>query len=123
MRQLHITIVVAIVILVLSMITASAIPAQANPLLSVIHSGKLTMLRVNDVGTGYGPPTNWLDVEVVIRLNSDPNGAWGFQLRDDNNRLVHQGMLDLLRDAFANDWIVYIDEENGIIFRVWVVKP
>lgn len=84
--------------------------------------GKVTMLRVHDVGTGYGPPPR-LDVEVVIRLNSEPSNAFGFQLRDDANRPVRQGMLDLLSDAFDNNWTVYIDECDGVIRRVWLTKP
>ena len=88
----------------------------------VAAEGKLTMLRVYDVGTGYGPPPA-LDIEVVIRLDSDPSKAFGFQLRNDSNRPVRQGMLDLLRDAFDSNWTVNIDECDGVIFRVWLSKP
>ena len=86
-------------------------------------SGKLTLLRVHDAGTKYGPPSDQIDVEVVIHLNSQPGKAFGFQLRDDGNRPAHQGMLDLLRDAFNNDWTVTVDydiepgKKNGVIIR------
>jgi hypothetical protein len=91
-------------------------------------SGKLTFLRVHNVGSGYGPPSDSIDVEVVIQLNTEAGKAFGFQLRNDNNQPVHQGMLDLLRDAFNFDWQVTIDYEidtdkmNGVITRVWLTK-
>ena len=91
-------------------------------------SGKVTFLRVNDVGTGYGPPTDFLDVEVVMMLDSLPNQAFGFQLRNDNQQFARQGMLNLLRDAFNNNWSALIDynidagKHNGVIIRVALVK-
>ena len=85
--------------------------------------GRLTMLRVHNVGTGYGPPTDYLDVEVVVRLDSEPNKAFGFQLRADANEAAHQGMLDLLRDAFNHDRRVMVEYirtgiHSGRIIRV-----
>jgi hypothetical protein len=91
-------------------------------------SGKLTLLRVHDVGMKYGPPNDQIDVEVVIKLNSQPDLAFGFQLRTDQNQPVRQGMVDLLRDAFNHNWTVTIDYEidpdkkNGVIRRVWLTK-
>lgn len=91
-------------------------------------SGKLNFLRVHDVGTGYGPATDKINVEVVVQLDGKPGYAFGFQLRNDQNRPVRQGMLDLLRDAFNNNWDVTIDYEiangnkNGIIRRIWLTK-
>lgn len=88
----------------------------------------MTLLRVHDVGTKYGPPADQIDVEVVIWLDSQPGKAFGFQLRNDSNRPVRQGMLDLLRDAFNNNWTVTIHYEinpglnNGVIRRVWLTK-
>ena len=67
-------------------------------------SGKVTMLRVHDVGSKYGPPGDQLDVEVVFRLDSLPDMAFGFKLRNDVNIATHEGMLGLLRDAFNNGW-------------------
>jgi len=90
--------------------------------------GKITLLRVHDVGTKYGPPTDQLDVEVVVVLQSAPGRAFGFQLREDGNRAVRQGMLDILRDAFANNTTVGMDfiappgKKNGRIIRVWEFK-
>ncbi|NIX56638.1 MAG: S8 family serine peptidase, partial [candidate division Zixibacteria bacterium] len=91
-------------------------------------SGFLTMLRVHDAGTAYGPPTDRIDVEVVIKLDTRPGKAFGFQLRNDSNYLTRQGMLDLLRDAFKNNLAVNIDyriapgNSNGEIIRVWLSK-
>jgi len=91
-------------------------------------SGKLTFLRAHDVGTGWGPSTDFIDVEVVTKLDSLPNQAFGFQLRTDKEQVTRQGMLNLLRDAFNNNWTVIIDyninpgKTNGIIIRVALVK-
>jgi hypothetical protein len=91
--------------------------------------GKITFLRVHDVGTGFGPPADFLDAEVVILLDTQPGKAFGFQLRDDVNGPAHRGMLDILRDALNNNWTVYIDhntpagKNNGYILRAWITKP
>ncbi len=92
-------------------------------------SGIITLLRVHDVGTGFGPGSDFLDGEVVIRLDSHPGKAFGFQLRNDDDRPAREGMLSVLRDAFNHDWIVTIDfwlvpgKTNGRIIRVWITKP
>ena len=109
---------------------ASSRPGDAAPLPQDLlqSSGKLTFLRVHDVGTAYGPPTDRLDVEVVVQLNTLPGQAFGFQVRDDAQRAARQGMLDLLRDAFNNNWTVTIDywidpgKQNGQIIRVALTK-
>jgi hypothetical protein len=91
-------------------------------------SGKLNFLRVHDVGTRYGPPTDQLDVEVIIKFSGNAQKSYGFKLRDDTNRLSHQGMLDLLRDAFNYNHTVTIDydvepgKNNGTIMRVWLTR-
>ena len=103
----------------------SAGPAGAD---LVQSTGKITFLRVHDVGTGFGPPSDAIDVEVVIQLDSRPGQSFGFQLRGDANRAARQGMLDLLRDAFNNNWNVTIDydifppKQNGVIIRVALSK-
>lgn len=116
----------------LSLITVAlalliVIPATARADL-LASTGKVTFLRVHDVGTGFGPPSDFIDVEVVMQLNTKPGQSFGFQLRNDNNRAAREGMLDLLRDAFNNNWTVTIDynitppRKNGVIIRVAVVK-
>ena len=94
----------------------------------VESKGRITFLRVNDVGTGFGPPTDFIDVEIVVQIDSQPGKSFGFQLRNDNNRPAREGMLELLRDAFANNLPVLIDynitppKMNGLIIRVAMVK-
>ncbi|MCS7480643.1 hypothetical protein ACFFQW_20665 [Umezawaea endophytica] len=91
-------------------------------------TGKLTFLRVHDVGTGFGPPADFIDTEAVLKINTEPARAMGFQLRNDGNRVARQGMLDLLRDAFANNLTVSVDydidagRQNGVAMRVALVK-
>ena len=91
-------------------------------------SGKITFLRVHDVGTAFGPANDRIDVEVVVKLDSRPQNAFGFQLRNDGNRPARAGMLDLLRDAFNHNWTVTLDynldtgKSNGIIIRTALTK-
>ncbi|WP_336365390.1 hypothetical protein [Halalkalicoccus salilacus] len=92
--------------------------------------GEVTFLRVHDVGTGYGPGNDHIDVEVVMGLNSHPERRMGFQLRDDRHRAARQGMLDLLRDAYTHghrvevDYRIDLDEgkTNGEAIRVALTK-
>jgi hypothetical protein len=90
--------------------------------------GKLTFLRVHDRGTRYGPPGDSIDVEVVIKLDTEPGKAFGFQLRDDGDGPARRGMLDLLRDAMTLNSDVLVDYNldpglnNGIIIRTALVK-
>ncbi len=92
-------------------------------------NGQLSLLRVHDVGTGYGPPNDQIDVEVIVQFVGRPTEAYGFQLRNDGNEPVRHGMLDLLRDGFNNGWTVWIDYDavpehhNSIAMRVWLTKP
>jgi hypothetical protein len=103
--------------------------AQVEPAARLQATGKVQLLRVHDVGTAYGPDSDQIDVEVVIWLNTQPGKAFGFQMRDDGQRVARQGMLDLLRDAFNNNWTVTIDydidpgKNNGVIVRTWLTKP
>ncbi len=97
-------------------------------------TGKITMLRVHDVGTKFGPARDQIDTEVVIQLSTLEGKAFGFKLRKDTNQIAHQGMLDLLRDAFNynhNATIVYDicpgsdvkpPCKNGNIVRAWLTK-
>jgi PASTA domain len=91
-------------------------------------TGKVSFLRVHDVGTGFGPPSDFIDVEVVIQLNTKPGESYGFQLRNDANRAARQGMLDLLRDAFNSNRTVSVDynitppKKNGVIVRVALIS-
>ncbi|MGW7081725.1 hypothetical protein [Streptomyces sp. NPDC054866] len=96
----------------------------------IASQGRVKELRVVELGSRHGPPADQIDVEVVAELDTVPDRGMGFQLRNDANRPVRQGMLDLLRDAFqlgCQTRIEYsIDLEagrkNGIILRVILLK-
>ena len=93
----------------------------SDPLLSV--SGKITFLRANDLGTGFGPPEDFLDTEIEVELDSQPGKAFGFQLRADNEEYARNGMLGILRSAFRSNSTVLIDYyrtgmNNGRVIRV-----
>ena len=91
-------------------------------------SGRIAVLRVHDVGTKYGPPSDQIDVEVVVTLQNQPGKAFGFQLRGDGNQQARRAMLDLLRDAFAANLPVSMDynitpgRNNGVVIRVWLTR-
>lgn len=112
--------------LALLIIIAAIVILPAKAQAQVNARGHLTMLRVHDLGTAFGPPTDKIDVEVVITLDSQPGKAFGFQLRNDTKLPARQGMLDLLRDAFGSNAVVNIDfitppgKNNGTIIRTWL---
>lgn len=116
----------AILIAALSMLLLGTLSASGQLLNA---RGKLTLLRVHDVGTGFGPSTDFIDVEVVIALDTHPGKHFGFQLRNDTKLPARQAMLDLLRDAFERSLSVNIDytavsgKNNSILFRVWLTPP
>jgi hypothetical protein len=85
--------------------------------------GRVTQLRLNQVGTGFGPPADKLDAEVIVGLDTEPGRGFGFQLRDNGSLGAQRRMLDLLRDAFNQRRRVRIDYErtgprNGQVLRV-----
>jgi hypothetical protein len=99
-----------------------------RPMELVESEGQITFLRVNEVGDSFGPAGDAIQVEAIIQLNTQPGMSFGFELRNDKQRPAHQGMLDLCRDAFANDSTVLIDywipegNKNGTIIRVALIK-
>jgi hypothetical protein len=94
-------------------------PPPSGP---IALEGKLTLLRVHEVGTKFGPPADQIDAEVIVKLDSSDK-AFGFQLRRDSNAGAHAGMLDDLREAFNRDrrvrleW-VRVGPQTGRIIRV-----
>lgn len=138
MRRTSTVIAIVVVVLMFSLASATAgfsgngAPVEAPldaPLADLLQSsGKLTFLRVHDVGSGFGPNSDFIDVEVVAQLDSQPGKSFGFQVRNDAQRAARQGMLDLLRDAFNHNWTVVIDydiepgKNNGVIIRVALRK-
>jgi photosystem II stability/assembly factor-like uncharacterized protein len=97
-----------------------------HPLGSVLAiEGIPIFLRVHDAG-GFGPPTDHIDGEVIVRLDTAPGKAFGFQLRANADEKDHAGMLELLRSAFARNRRVRIEYvrtglRNGKAFRVAIV--
>jgi hypothetical protein len=85
--------------------------------------GVPTFLRVHDVGSGFGPPADFIDGEVVVQVDSAPGRSFGFQLRADQNEAARKGMLDTLRTAFNAHRRVRLDYrrtgiKNGVLIRV-----
>jgi hypothetical protein len=91
-------------------------------------TGKIVFLRAHDLGTGFGPPNDALDVEAVFILNTITDGAMGFQLRNDANLPARQAMFSLLRDAFVNnlpvtaDFLIDTGKKNGVAIRIALIK-
>src|ERR1700733_5673541 len=91
-------------------------------------TGNIVFLRAHDLGTGFGPPTDFLDVEAVFILNAINDGAYGFQLRNDQFLPARQAMFSLLRDAYVHNLPVTADfeidtgKQNGIAIRVALIR-
>ena len=91
-------------------------------------TGKIVFLRAHDLGTKFGPPTDQLDVEAVFILNAISDGAFGFQLRNDDKLPARQAMFSLLRDAFVNNLAVTADflidpgKKNGVAIRIALTR-
>ncbi|TMH02217.1 MAG: hypothetical protein E6H67_15400 [Betaproteobacteria bacterium] len=65
--------------------------------------GNITLLRVHDLETGFGPPDDELDAEAIVLLDTEPEKAFGFKLRTGADRPDAHGKLLALRDAFDNN--------------------
>jgi len=98
-------------------------------------SGKVTLLHINDINYTYGPKDDNLDADVIVTLDSVPDMAFGFKLRQNDHKWVAQGMLQLLMEAYRNNWVVNISyheywykndpnkkRKNNNIERIWVKK-
>jgi PhoD-like phosphatase len=106
-------------------IDLDARPVQMRNLVGevLVARGRLTLLRVHEVGSGFGPPVDRIDGEVVMALDTEPGRAFGFQLRHDANLPARQRMLTLLRDAFAQDRPLLVEylrtgQHNGTLIRL-----
>jgi hypothetical protein len=92
-------------------------------------TGKLKLLRVHELGSKFGPPSDQIDVEVVVQFQERQDQFFGFKLRQDSAGPAREGMLGLLRDAFNFGWIVSMDfdradgRKNGVVIRVSLTKP
>ena len=91
-------------------------------------TGKITFLRVNDVGTGYGTASDKIDTEAIVKLDSAPERAFGLTLRNDESFASHQRMFEIMQDAFDNvraistDFLSMPTQKNGIIVGVTITK-
>ena len=104
----------------------------AAPSRSTQTQGLVTFLLVVEPGIGYGGgDTNWIDVDVIFKLDRRPDKAFGFRLREDDFGLARGGMLSLLEDAFIHGLLVtasYIEaqvplNQNCFVTRVALTKP
>ncbi len=89
-------------------------------------TGKITYLLIRK----ERPLNDFLDVEVIVGLDTSAIARFGFKFGGAiNNDFIHQGMLDILRDAFNNNWKTTIDYKidsttggDGIIQQVKIIK-
>ena len=99
-------------------------PAWDTPLGSVVATtGRITLLRVHDVATGFGPPDDRLDAEVIVQLDTERDKAFGFRLRADTAESKARAQLDQLRAAFTANRPVRLEYQRtgcrtGRIIRV-----
>jgi hypothetical protein len=114
--------------LTLALVVGSLMVTVSAEAAFVSTSGKVNLIRVQDVGQLYGAPGDVIDVDVIFTLTTSPGKAFGFQLRTGTNQLTREGMLNLLRDAFNNNWTVIVEyniepgKNNGVASRVFVVR-
>jgi hypothetical protein len=94
--------------------------------------GTVTFLRVQDTGKGFGGgDSNFIDADVIFKLDTSPLKTFGFQLRNDENFPVRDGMLSLLREAVKDRGLSVITDyfelvnppnQNSIAFQVAVFR-
>ena len=86
-------------------------------------AGRVTFLRIQEVGSGWGSGANFLDVELVVRLDSQPEYAFGLQLRPGSQEYAALGAVDHLRRSMRRNSVIDIDYRrtgfrSGTIIRV-----
>lgn len=86
--------------------------------------GNITLLRAHELGSGFGPPDEFLDVEVVVQLDSSPD-TYGLQLRRGEELPARRRMLGLLRRALLADRPVRIEfvRATAADLRIIRVEP
>jgi len=92
----------------------------------------VTFLRIQDIGKGFGGgDSNFIDADVIFKLDTSPSKTFGFQLRNDNNFPVRDGMLSLLREAVKDRGLSAVTEyfelvnppnQNSIAFHVAIFR-
>jgi hypothetical protein len=64
-------------LLAVMLVAAAAVSAPAQAAIQQV-SGRLTMLRVHQAGTGYGPAGDHLDADAIVQLKTAPGKAFWF---------------------------------------------
>lgn len=91
-------------------------------------SGNLTFLRANEFEDNFGGQGDSIEAEVVAKISSAPNDAFGLKMRNDEKLPANEAMFALLRDSFNHDWATTVEYEtddrphNGYLFRVELRK-
>ena len=81
-----------------------------GPIGSLLETvGRITCLRAQELGRGYGEPPNFLDCEVIVLLAEEPLRAFGLKQRADPDEPTRREMFDLLRSAFIAERPVRLD--------------
>lgn len=75
----------------------------------ISSQGKVELLRVHEVGSGYGPAYDKLNAEVIFQLEGINDKSFGFKLKSGESSEVNKGMLKLLREAFISDKEVIVE--------------
>lgn len=92
-------------------------------------TGQLTYLLVRDAR----PLNDSLDVELIVELDTAPVTRFGFKFGEvfsgGIKEIIHHSMMDMLRDAFNNNWQVTLDYvfdstgRDGIIRQIRIEPP
>ena len=80
-------------------------------------TGKIKVLRVNDLGHVWGSPSEALHTEVTIMLDSDNKNAFGFEIKPGDDSLPSRlAMLTTLRYAYIYmlDVIISYERTEGV---------
>ena len=102
MKRIVLLAVLSIILLMSSAMTI----ADVNPDMdshvrgaSIITTGKVTSIRAQIEGLEYGDKADFLDAEVLVRLDSAPEMTFGFRHHENASPSLTL-MSDLLKEAF-----------------------
>jgi len=91
------------VLLLLNSVTAVA---DVNPDMdshvrgaSIVSTGKITSIRAQIEGLEYGDKEDFLDAELLVKLDSAPEMTFGFRHHEKNSPSLDM-MADLLKEAY-----------------------
>jgi len=75
--------------------------------------GRLAYIRINaEPGSGYGGSSNYVDADVILKLQNRENDRYVFRLRSGADALLKQATLDLLMLAYEYNWLVRVEYWN-----------